>query len=534
MSRMPNRVRVVVITGAPGAGKTEVGRRLADRWPGPSVVVDTDGLAGISPWQVDERLFALIAGNLRACMRGFLDWGAQCVIVTGVIVPDGTLGQIADLVEDPDLDWRFYGLQATEEVLAARVLADPKFQDPQQRLKWMSINHEIEAIPCIRLIDTTALGLNEVVDAILDSETRQAVRSRRQARRAEVVTVPVGEARLRCTAALRGAGVPASLAGLVVAELIAAELAGCPSHGLQRIPEYIAAVLCGELVPDASPQVRMTGPGTAVIDARRAFGIVAADLVSTQLVRIAEQVGFAVVGLRASGHLGRLGPMARKVTGHGLIVLGFVNCGGAGQKVAPFGGADGRLATNPILIACPAPPGPAVVADLSTSATSEGAIRVEAAFGNSVPAGLLQDGAGNWVSDPAALYEQPPGAVIAPLGGVAAHRGYALSVGVEILAGIVAGAGFSGPRTRPFSNGGLFVAFPATSAGNDLAQIGTEVSMLEEYLASTPVTGQQRPARLPGRRHPHAGADYLTLPSLLWRRLEELSSAPSPPSKELT
>lgn len=519
---MPQRrMRVVAITGAPGAGKTEVARRLVTRAPAPAVVVDTDGIAGVHPFAVDERLYALIARNLRACLDGYREWGAEVVVLSGVLVVDGTLSHLGPVLDDPGIDWVCYGLVARPEQLAARIRGDAKFQDAEGRLGWLAVNDRIADIPGVRLVDTTGLGLDEVVDVIAEREFGTAASP--PAEVAGVVEVPATEANEHARRALTRCGVPGSLAADVVAELLDAELDGCPSHGLQRIPEYVAAVTNRNVVPDAEPEVCPVGSGSVVVEGRRAFGVRVRRVVAEQLCELTEHNGFAVVGLRRSAHLGRLRRIAEAVTARGLALLGFVNCGGAGQKVAPPGGAEGRLATNPLVLACPAPPGPPVIVDTSTSATSEGAVRVAAMHGRSLPPGLLLDRAGRDVRDPAALYRSPPAATIAPLGGSVAHRGYALSVGVELLAGAVAGAGVSDAGPPGFGNGGLFVAFPADVLGRSLAEIGADVARLERHLAGCPVPDGQAPPRLPGRRPPRPAATTVCLPATLWTDIRELS-----------
>lgn len=517
-------IRVVAITGAPGVGKTEVARRLVERYRVPAAVADTDGLAGVCPWAVDERLYRLIARNLRACLDGYREWGARVVVLSGVLMVDGTLAHLGDLLDDPRLDWVFYGLRARPEQLTARIRGDAKYQDADGRLEWLHLNDEVTAIPGVRLVDTTHLGLDQVVDTIAAWELAGSEPVPPPAPvPVEVVDLPLAEVARHARRALSRCRVPAPLAGEVVADLLDAELDGCPSHGLQRIPEYAAAITAGSVRPDAEPLVRPTGPGTALVDGRGALGVTVRRVVVDTLCGLADRHRFAIVGLRGSAHLGRLRSIADAVTARGLVLLGFVNCGGAGQKVAPPGGVRGRLATNPMVLACPAPPGPPVIVDTSTSATSEGAVRVAALYGRTLADGLLVDRDGRAVRDPGALYTTPPAAAIVPLGGIAAHRGYALAVGVELLAGIVAGAGFSDVDQPPFSNGGLFVAFPAEALGRSLAGIGADITRLERHLAGCPTAGEGPAPRLPGRRPARAAPESVRLPASLWTRIRELS-----------
>lgn len=514
-------VRVIAVTGAPGVGKTEVGRRLVERAGLPAAVIDTDTMCDVRPWVAGEPIYALIAANLRGCLANYRAWGVRVVVLTGVLLVEGSLAHIPDLLADPGLDWVFYGLRATPDQLASRIAADYKVQDPAGRLSWRHANDLIADVPGIRLIDTSELTVNQVVDQIAAQEFPAAAVP--EPSPPAGVDVPVPAATELAVGALCRAGVAVGVAGEVVQELIAAELTGYPSHGLQRIPEYVAAIGTGAVRPHAVPVTHPTGPGGAVVDADRALGVVAKGWVADLLCELAAGHGFAVVAVRNSAHLGRLSPLAEQVTSAGLVLLGFVNCGGSGQKVAPPGGLRGRLATNPIVLGIPASPDRPVIVDTSTSATSEGAVRVALAFGQSLPDGLLTDLDGRPVHDPALLYEQPASVTIDPLGGVAAHRGHALAVGVEVLAGIVAGAGFSTASPPPFRNGALFLAFPADLLGRTLERISAEVAELERHLADCPVRPGHPTPRLPGRRPNQPEPERIRLPAALFRQLQALS-----------
>jgi uncharacterized oxidoreductase len=120
-------------------------------------------------------------------------------------------------------------------------------------------------------------------------------------------------------------------------------------------------------------------------------------------------------------------------------------------RVAPWGGAEPRLGTNPIAIAVPAEPRPIVI-DLTTSVVAEGKVRLARDTGKSVPAGWLLDRGGEPTTDPAALYG---GGTLLPLGGREGHKGYALAMAVDLLGGILAGAG-AGLLAGTSSPGGAF------------------------------------------------------------------------------
>ncbi|MDO0925007.1 Ldh family oxidoreductase [Streptomyces sp. TG1A-8] len=531
----PRRTRIVVLTGAPGAGKTETGRRLVRRYRVPAALIDTDAVADIHPWQAGERLYEVLDRNLRTCLDSYRAWGARVVVISGVMLPGRNLERFADLLADPTTEWVFYGLRAAPAQLAVRIRADTKVQEADERLTWAHLDEELASVPAIRLVDTNPLTLEEVVDRITEYEASdlppgavatspRVVRARVSVDR-DMVRVTLKEAAAVAGAALKRVGFPRRAASDTVGDLMEAEIAGAPSHGLLRIPEYVAAVEAGHLVPTAVPMTRSTGPGSHLLDGRRAPGAV----VRRRLEALLTSAGAdrpAVVGLRDAGHLGRLSGLARGVAAANLVLIGFVNYSGAGRKVAPTGGTAGVWGTNPVVFGCPAPPGPPVIVDMSTSAVSEGTVRAALLSGQAVPPGVLIDRQGRAATDPRLLYTTPARAALLPAAG---HKGHAWAAFTEVLAGVVAGAGHAADPRLP-GNGGLFIAFPADALGNSTATLGAAVHRLEEHLRDLGTVPGEPPPRLPGRANPRPEPVDLSIPTNLWNQLLALSSASPPPA----
>lgn len=162
--------RIIILTGAPGVGKTETGRRLISYCPKHSALIDTDALVGIYPWVIDDVFYQLLGKNLRACIGNYVEWGAKEIVISGVIIPDGTYKELHSLLEDERFVFKFYGLQASHEVIERRIAKDPKSQNPNQRLQWLHLNEVIAEIPGITLIDTENLSLHQVVETIVEYE----------------------------------------------------------------------------------------------------------------------------------------------------------------------------------------------------------------------------------------------------------------------------------------------------------------------------------------------------------------------------
>jgi uncharacterized oxidoreductase len=152
----------------------------------------------------------------------------------------------------------------------------------------------------------------------------------------------------------------------------------------------------------------------------------------------ARREGIASVMVRNCNHVGRLGSYTRRAALDGFAALMSVNSPGPGG-VAPFAGLERTLGTTPISLAAP-PQGAALVLDMTTSATAEGKLRVAYQKGEPVPEGLVIDGDGHPSTNPAAYYEAM-GAIL-PLGGaLLGHKGYGLSVMVDVFCGILSGSG---------------------------------------------------------------------------------------------
>jgi uncharacterized oxidoreductase len=166
----------------------------------------------------------------------------------------------------------------------------------------------------------------------------------------------------------------------------------------------------------------------------------------------AKASGMSVIALRNTGHAGRIGDWAERAATAGLVSIHFVNVPG-GLLVAPFGGVDKRLSTNPFCIGVPAGEGrPPLLMDFATSLVAEGKVQVASRGGKKVPEGALIRPDGQLSSDPAVLYgplipagprdaNKGEGALV-PFG---LHKGSGLSFMCEILAGMLSGGATSGP-----------------------------------------------------------------------------------------
>ena len=198
-------------------------------------------------------------------------------------------------------------------------------------------------------------------------------------------------------------GAPKEEAAIVVNELVEASLMGLESHGVTRYIWYTEEVLNGHIKPGAPIRVLKETPTLAIVDCGYNFGAVGA----TRMVEIvgdkARQSGIAFVVSQHCHHIGRLGAYVQKAAEQGLFCLATANSSKHGHWVVPWGGCEGRLATNPLAYGVPTSGRP-VVMDMSTSMISEGKIRVLMHEGKPVPEGRILDANGKPTTDPRAFY----------------------------------------------------------------------------------------------------------------------------------
>ncbi len=301
-------------------------------------------------------------------------------------------------------------------------------------------------------------------------------------------------------ALLEASGATPANAATVIDHLVEAERMGLRSHGIIRIPQYLNDIEAGEIVPDAVPEVTHPVPGRALVDGRRGFGMVVGHAMAEEAVRLARIYGVGFVAGRHMGHTGRIGayPAAMAETS----CLGIAVCSGppSGHWVAPFGGLEGRLATNPIAYAYPVAGAAPVVADFSTSVLPEGVVRSLRNRGMPAPEGALRDASGRPSTDPAALYG-PPRGTIQPLGGAFGYRGTALALLVETLATVLSGDTVDDP-----SREGSGLAMIAISVDDDFA---ARAAGLSAYLRSSRPLDPVRPVLIPGEREQRQAAEAL-------------------------
>lgn len=256
---------------------------------------------------------------------------------------------------------------------------------------------------------------------------------------------------------LLAAGAPDDIADQLARWLANSNLAGHPSHGFQRIPEYVGYVLDGRVKPAARPEVVSETDTTVLINGNLGFGHFAAELLTRVVAAKAKRSSVAIGGMTNVTHIGRLGEWGEIGADLGVISLLLMGWGGHDAVGAPFGGAERRLGTMPFTFSAPAAEDDSMLIDMATTASAEGKVRVYRDKGQPVPDNWLLDKDGVPTNNPADLYE---GGMMVPFGG---HKGYAIAVMVSVLGANLVGSAVS-PGEEP--SGGFALAIDPAAFGD--------------------------------------------------------------------
>lgn len=227
-----------------------------------------------------------------------------------------------------------------------------------------------------------------------------------------------------------GAGVPQHKAAIVAQSVVASNLRGVDSHGVQLLPFYVDQLLAGEMDAAADGRVVSENGSCMVFDAQNGIGQWVAETCCGHAIRIAKEHGMAMVVARESNHFGAAAWWAQKMRAAGQIGLVFCN---ASCIVPPWQAKEPRIGTNPI---CMSVPGPFLL-DMATTTVAAG--KIFKAFINrqpEVPAGWAFDANGVPTTDTQAAYK----GLLHPLGG---YKGSGLAMMVEILCSVMSGGAMS-------------------------------------------------------------------------------------------
>ena len=293
---------------------------------------------------------------------------------------------------------------------------------------------------------------------------------------------------------------PPKEARLVAELLVRADLMGLTSHGVLRLPQYLQDIRAGSIVPGAEVIFNTQVPTMLAVDGQWNFGQVAAARMATATIDRAQQQGMAGASLRHCRHVGRLGAYVEMAAAQNCVALACCSSAGEGHWVAPFGGREGRLGTNPIAFAAPTDGDP-VLMDFSTSSVPEGKVRLLRDTDQVLPDSCLVDQEGHPSTDPHDLYTatgEPAGAIL-PFGGLQGYKGYGLGLMAQILTCLVGPPVWREEGIEAHANT-MWLLVIDVSKALPVEHFCQELAAMTEYMCSAAPTVDTERILLPGQR----------------------------------
>jgi LDH2 family malate/lactate/ureidoglycolate dehydrogenase len=255
---------------------------------------------------------------------------------------------------------------------------------------------------------------------------------------------------------------------------------GHQSHGTLRLGWYLDRIRNGVMKPETTPEFVMDTSTMALIDGHDGVGHVLALLAMKESVKRAKAHGIAAVGVRNSNHFGTCMYYTRMGAQAGCVMLATTN---GGPAMAPWGGRKKIIGTNPWSVAAPAGRHPPFVMDMANTGVARGKIYLARQRRERIPEGWAIDAEGRPTTDPQAAID----GIILPMAG---HKGYAIAVAMDMLAGVLSGSAFlsgvHGPYTEKVSGAGHLVVAMKIEAFQPLDEFNARMERFIDELKSVP------------------------------------------------
>lgn len=316
-------------------------------------------------------------------------------------------------------------------------------------------------------------------------------------------------------------GCDADIAQDVAEHMIEAERYGFASHGVTLLPKYLENIARGDVTANARPECLTSEGNLQRFHAHNGFGQHAGKVAVNAAIEQAKHRGFCLLTLCHAHHLGRMGHYGQMVADQGLAMLAMSNVTGRPALVAPWGGAEPRMTTNPFCFAWPFSDGrPPILVDFATSSMALNKARVMSSTGKQAAPGQLIDAQGNPSNDPGVLFSNPPGALL-PFG---EHKGFGLALMIEMMAGILSGGDTIAEdhQTDGSAHNHLFALIIDPDQFTDLA--GEKGQFFADYLLATQPQPGGNPVIYPGMpeaANRERNAKMITIPVSFWSWIVE-------------
>ncbi len=295
--------------------------------------------------------------------------------------------------------------------------------------------------------------------------------------------------------AFRSVGMRERDANDVAVLMTRADLLGADGHGIFRLPQYLRRIRAGGINLQPMIRVEQERGATALINGDNGMGHLVVKQATDLAIAKAKTHGIGWVGCKMSNHAGPASLYAGMVADAGLVGIYFAV--GSANHMAPWGGIELLLSTNPIAVAVPAKDGPPIVLDMATTVAAYGKVKIKAQKNEPMPEGWMIDKQGQPLTDPKRSAE----GLLLPIGG---YKGYGLSLMIGLLAGTLNGAAmgrdvvdFNKDDTSITNTGQAIAAIDISAFGDKDTFLAAVDHLVAELRESKTLPGVDR-VRVPG------------------------------------
>lgn len=256
------------------------------------------------------------------------------------------------------------------------------------------------------------------------------------------ILIPPNTALALSTALLTASSVPPTSAALIAQCLLAADLRGIDTHGMLRLPSYLARIRANVLSATAEPIFTSIAPCVGQVDGQNAFGFLSAHLGMQKAIKMAQTYGIGMVSVKHSNHFGMSAWIVQQALDAGMCSLVFTN---SSPALAAWGGREKMLGVSPLAAGAPGPKGARkdFVLDMAPSVAARGKVYKALRRGEKIPVEWALDKEGKRTEDPKEALE----GVMLPMGG---PKGSGLSIMMDVFSGVLSGSAFGGEVTGPY------------------------------------------------------------------------------------
>ena len=234
-------------------------------------------------------------------------------------------------------------------------------------------------------------------------------------------------------------------ANILSETIMKAERDGSLSHGLFRLPAYVAGLKSKKIDGKARPEVKKISSSVIKVLGNHALAPMVLKVGIPELIKAAKETGVAILAITNSHHMASMWPETEAIAEEGLVAFA---CTSYKPMVAPAGAKKALFGTNPISFAWPRPGKTPVVYDMATASMAMGEVQVAKREGHKVPLGTGLTKEGKETTDPGEISD---GGVLLPFGG---YKGSGIAMMVELLAGALVGDNFSFETAAKDNNDG--------------------------------------------------------------------------------